>query len=203
MTRNPNKAARETKRIYKDVDLRMKKVPAVCCQGCSHCCHQLIKVHWAEGVLIEKYIIETFSKDQIETFSARLEQWKNYLKDCTPNTDILEASDINKFAAKVAEDHIPCFFLDNDSCAIYPVRPLICRTFVVTDDAKLCAIDPMRIGVMEGYSIQGDAMHEITRAADSFQLRLLNYAVAETLGVRNLKPIGDFAITTLQRNHQT
>jgi hypothetical protein len=56
---------------------------------------------------------------------------------------------------------------------------------------------------MEGYSIQGDAMNEITRAADSFQLRLLNYAVAETLGVRNLKPIGDFAITTLQKKHQT
>jgi Fe-S-cluster containining protein len=33
---------------------------------------------------------------------------------------------------------IPCPFLESESCSIHPVRPLICREYLVTSPAKNC-----------------------------------------------------------------
>jgi hypothetical protein len=35
---------------------------------------------------------------------------------------------------------IPCPFLDEECCSIYPMRPLNCREYLVTTPAELCAL---------------------------------------------------------------
>src|SRR4029077_10602687 len=34
---------------------------------------------------------------------------------------------------------IPCPFLEDESCSIHPERPLVCREYLVTSPAELCA----------------------------------------------------------------
>jgi hypothetical protein len=34
---------------------------------------------------------------------------------------------------------IPCPFLENESCGIHPIRPLICREYLVTSPPEFCA----------------------------------------------------------------
>ena len=33
---------------------------------------------------------------------------------------------------------VPCPFLENESCSIHPIRPLICREYLVTSPAEFC-----------------------------------------------------------------
>ena len=41
---------------------------------------------------------------------------------------------------------IPCPFLEEESCSIHPDRPLVCREYLVTSPAELCA-GPTQEGV--------------------------------------------------------
>ncbi len=34
---------------------------------------------------------------------------------------------------------VPCPFLEDESCSIHPERPLVCREYLVTSPAELCA----------------------------------------------------------------
>jgi hypothetical protein len=41
---------------------------------------------------------------------------------------------------------VPCPFLEEESCSIHPERPLVCREYLVTSPAELCA-GPQQEGV--------------------------------------------------------
>ena len=41
---------------------------------------------------------------------------------------------------------VPCPFLEDESCSIHPERPLVCREYLVTSPAALCA-GPTQEGV--------------------------------------------------------
>jgi len=41
---------------------------------------------------------------------------------------------------------VPCPFLEEESCSIHPDRPLVCREYLVTSPAELCA-GPTQEGV--------------------------------------------------------
>ena len=41
---------------------------------------------------------------------------------------------------------VPCPFLEDESCSIHPERPLVCREYLVTSPAELCA-GPKQEGV--------------------------------------------------------
>jgi hypothetical protein len=41
---------------------------------------------------------------------------------------------------------VPCPFLEEESCSIHPERPLVCREYLVTSPAELCA-GPKQEGV--------------------------------------------------------
>jgi hypothetical protein len=41
---------------------------------------------------------------------------------------------------------VPCPFLEEESCSIHPDRPLVCREYLVTSPAELCA-GPVQEGV--------------------------------------------------------
>lgn len=200
METNFNKVAREAKRIYKECDVKMKQVASVCTKGCNHCCHQLIRVHIAEEMIVTKYLKENFTKDELQGAKTRLEAWFEYFNNNTPSKSPLESTDIELFAIKLAEDRFPCPFLDDDVCTIYPVRPLVCRTFTVNDTPEACKADPVRVGDMRGYHIQETAFKEIARAADVFYMRLFPYVLTDFFSIKNCtKTIASEAVMTLSR----
>jgi len=187
---NQRKVLRGIKKIYKETDVRMKGVEKICQKGCSFCCHQVISVHYAEELPIIDYVFNELDDNVKVQLKNNLEKWLDYFLLNTPSKTLNE-EDILVFSQKHAQDFIPCPFLIDNICGIYPVRPLVCRTFSVNDNAQLCEEDPIRLGDNKGYRIRDSKFEEMARVSDSFMLRLLPYAVSEQFGIRKrLKPIG-------------
>lgn len=91
----------------------------ICKKGCSHCCHSEILVSEIEFELIAKFV-----KD----FSVKFDK------------DLLEKQQLpmEKFRQLDWEDK-KCVFLKNNTCSIYPVRPIVCRIHNSSDTtAELC-----------------------------------------------------------------
>ncbi len=183
--------ARETKKIYFDTDVRIKPLSKVCTAGCSFCCHQNVRVHFGEAPAIEKFIKEDMSLQTKSLVKQNLISWFEYFDSVTPNDRPLNDADILKFEKQITVDRIPCAFLIDDRCSIYKARPLVCRTHFVRDSSELCKQDPHRNGDITGIEIQKQKFNEISKASDMFGIRLLAYAVQESLGLNHTcKPIG-------------
>lgn len=191
--------AREVKRVYFETDVQMKSVAKVCGEGCSHCCHQNVRVHFGEGPSIEKFIISELSAETKQVVKMNLIKWFEYFDASTPNDRVLNEADILRIEKQITIDRIPCAFLINDKCSIYKGRPLVCRTHSANDSTDLCAQNPHRNGDMKGIEIQKQRMREISRISDMAGIRLLAYAVQETLGLNHrCKPISLDVIATLR-----
>lgn len=90
---------------------------ASCRKGCSHCCKQAVAI-----TAIEAHRIGTFIGRppfpvkhrsllaMVSRITATQEQYKS----------------------------VPCPFLKDDECSVYPVRPLVCRTHFSLGEPKLC-----------------------------------------------------------------
>jgi len=48
------------------------------------------------------------------------------------------------------QDRVMCPFLVNKQCSIYPVRPAICRAYVVSSDPERCSTELGRVGELQG-----------------------------------------------------
>lgn len=203
MKTNLPAVAREVKRVYFETDVRMKAVPKACSKGCSHCCHQNVRVHSGEGPTIEKYIREEMPSDIKQQVKANLTRWLKYFDKSTAQNRVLLESDILQFERQIAKDRVPCALLVNNECSIYKARPLVCRTHSVNDSPSICQGDPHRNGDMKGVTIQQQQFSAISKASDMVGIRLLAYAVQETLDVNHVcKPIGFDVVPTLRPHVQ-
>lgn len=183
MEKNTNKIAREVIRIYKDVDVKMKRVPKVCGEGCAHCCRQVIVIHSAEQFAIARYVKEHFSEAQLEAARERLRSWFAYFDANTPAGQSIDGGELQAFGRKHAADGMNCPFLVDSRCSIYPARPLICRTYSVNDSPDQCDATPYRPGSTEGYAAQDQGVAAIGKAAGVMLAQLLPHAVARLFGV--------------------
>ena len=189
MQSNPNKVAREVKRIYKNADVKIKNVKSVCSKGCSHCCHQHVRVHMAEGALIDKYIKESMTYETKKKVLLNFESWFKFFNDNTPNSKVIGESEMLEFEMTAAKSKLACPFLIEDECSIYSVRPLACRTHIVNDSSDICEKKSHRNGHPKGYEIQELMFNNISRASDSRGIRSLMYATSEMIGYKeSLKP---------------
>lgn len=189
--------ARDVKRIYFDTDVAMKTVPKVCGAGCSHCCHQNIRIHGGEGPAIDRYITEELDQATRAVVKQNLAAWLEYFDKVTPGR--LAYVDVLAFEQRITKDRVPCFFLIDGRCSIYRARPLVCRTHSVNDSAEACAADRHRNGDEAGLDIQRRKFSEISKAVDAFSIRLLAYSVQEALSLNHrCKPVTIPANLTLQ-----
>lgn len=203
MKTNLSAVARDVKRIYFEADVQMKAVSKMCSRGCSHCCHQNVRVHSGEGPAIEKYIREEMPPDVKQRVRDNLIRWLEYFDKNTAQNRVLIESDILQFERQIARDRVPCAFLIDNECSIYKARPLVCRTHSVNDSPLICQDDPHRNGDMKGIKIQKQQFEAILKASDMVSIRLLAYAVQETLGVNHAcKPIGFDVVPTLRPHVQ-
>lgn len=103
-----------------NISLLTSKVPSVSCKaGCSHCCYQSIHISDEEADLIIDYL----NLMSVEIDKKRLEKQSAWGKE-----DYYD----NKNEAA-------CVFLSPEGkCNIYPVRPSVCRTYLVSSDPAYC-----------------------------------------------------------------
>jgi Fe-S-cluster containining protein len=59
------------------------------------------------------------------------------------------------------EAKIPCPFLEDESCSIYPERPMVCREFLVTTPAERCATWGPGVRAVPRLARMGEVMREL------------------------------------------
>ncbi|MBI4053779.1 MAG: YkgJ family cysteine cluster protein [Candidatus Doudnabacteria bacterium] len=103
-------------------------VQLACGKGCSFCCHQMVTCTKGEWEEIHSYLLSRgmLRKQKLRFLRAKA-VWLAYFA-C--NQAALEQDPF-----RIIQDHLnaPCVFLNGDgSCAVYPVRPIDCRTMTST-----------------------------------------------------------------------
>lgn len=114
-----------------------------CRKGCGACCRQLVPVSRTEGERLLA-LVETMPADRRERLKDRFAAAETIL-DAAGLSDRAGRSDREQSLAYFALA-IPCPFLEDESCSIHPDRPLVCREYLVTSPAELCA-GPSQEGV--------------------------------------------------------
>ncbi len=133
-----------------------------CRKGCGACCRQLVPVSRTEGERLLA-LVKTMPGERRERLRARFAAAETIIADAGL-ADRAGRSDRELSQAYFALA-IPCPFLDEESCSIHPDRPLVCREYLVTSPAELCA-GPSQEGVtpiavpkvsMAARSLQGES----------------------------------------------
>lgn len=114
-----------------------------CRKGCGACCRQLVPVSRSEGERLLG-VIEGLPAARRAALAERFAAAEaaivaGGLADRGGRTD--RELSTGYFALGV-----PCPFLEDESCSIHPERPLVCREYLVTSPAELCA-GPRQEGV--------------------------------------------------------
>jgi len=90
--------------------------PPACRRGCAWCCHSGVRASIAEAVSVAVYVLTTKTAAEREEIRRRLDAY------------VGEASGLTPERRRTFKK--PCPFLDGDTCAVYPVRPMICVGFL-------------------------------------------------------------------------
>ena len=96
-----------------------------CRAGCGHCCSSPVDVQAHEVLFVADSIQKDFSPQDLEDLIARTAEHRAF--HARLNSDERERS------------RVPCVFLVEGSCAIYEVRPEICRAHHMSDVAPCIA----------------------------------------------------------------
>jgi len=127
-----------------------------CKAGCGACCRQMVPLSIFEAEALTAWI-RTLPDEQREALGQRFHQALLRLasaglidrlveEDWFAETESARQMALDYFAAGV-----PCPFLVDESCSIHPIRPLICREYLVTSPAEFCSapsahtVEPIRL----------------------------------------------------------
>jgi Fe-S-cluster containining protein len=106
-----------------------------CAPGCGGCCKLNVSVLFPEAIAISRFIHQRFSTGEIEFFQTRLQELQRKTRWLDDEERIFV--------------HESCAFLDKlETCMIYAVRPLMCRSITSTD-AQACR-DALSMVALEG-----------------------------------------------------
>jgi Fe-S-cluster containining protein len=114
-----------------------------CRKGCGACCRQLVPVSRTEGERLLQ-LVEAMPTERREVLKARFAAAEAAI-EAAGLKDRQGRSDRELSTAYFALG-VPCPFLEDESCSIHPERPLVCREYLVTSPAELCA-GPKQEGV--------------------------------------------------------
>lgn len=142
----PNSMFVKIHRIYKKIDkeilkqIKEKNLVIKCKKGCGECCISNFDVSELEFCMIVDYLLKKNNSMQIETIIERACKIKDCLSENYPGElERLESDSTgltDHQAVQLMLNGEPrgeldkCIFLsDRNTCTIYDVRPLICRTY--------------------------------------------------------------------------
>ena len=115
-----------------------------CRKGCGACCRQLVPVSRTEGERLLQ-VVDALPAERRDILMKRFTAAEGTIESAGLK-DRRGRSDRDLSAAYFALG-LPCPFLEQESCSIHPERPLVCREYLVTSPADLCA-GPRQEGVM-------------------------------------------------------
>jgi Fe-S-cluster containining protein len=107
-----------------------------CRKGCGACCRQLVPISRTEGEALLA-LVEAMPEARRTAVRARFAAAETAIT-AAGLADRGDRSDREMSVAYFALG-MPCPFLEEESCSIHPDRPLVCREYLVTSPAALCA----------------------------------------------------------------
>lgn len=140
-----------------------------CRKGCGACCRQLVPISHTEGERLMA-VIDALPDSRRAAVKTRFGEASAALARAGLREMLLDpAQRTGKTDRELSVAYfalgIPCPFLEEESCSIHPERPLVCREYLVTSPAELCA-GPVQDGVtpvpvpkisLAARGLQGDA----------------------------------------------
>jgi Fe-S-cluster containining protein len=114
-----------------------------CRKGCGACCRQLVPISRTEGEALLA-LVEAMPEARRTAVRARFAEAEVRIAAAGLD-ERADRSDREMSVAYFALG-VPCPFLEEESCSIHPDRPLVCREYLVTSPAELCA-GPQQEGV--------------------------------------------------------
>ena len=115
-----------------------------CRKGCGACCRQLVPISRTEGERLLE-VIKSLPPNRQQRLRQRFADAESTI-DGAGLKERGGRSDRDLSVAYFAMG-LPCPFLEEESCSIHPDRPLVCREYLVTSPAELCA-GPTQEGVI-------------------------------------------------------
>jgi Fe-S-cluster containining protein len=115
-----------------------------CRKGCGACCRQLVPISRTEGERLLP-LVEAMPAERRGELMARFAAAEAAIKGA--GLDKRGDRTDRELSTVYFALHIPCPFLQEESCSIHPERPLVCREYLVTSPAELCA-GPAQEGVI-------------------------------------------------------
>ena len=114
-----------------------------CRKGCGACCRQLVPISRTEGEALLA-LVEAMPKERRKAVRARFAAAEAAIAEAGL------AARAGKTDRELSTSYfalgVPCPFLEEESCSIHAERPLVCREYLVTSPAELCA-GPTQDGV--------------------------------------------------------
>jgi Fe-S-cluster containining protein len=117
--------------------------PISCRKGCGACCRQLVPISASEA---ERLIglIDAMPDPRRKALSERFAAAADALDRAGLQQSLLDpAQRVGKTDRELSVAYfalgVPCPFLEEESCSIHAERPLVCREYLVTSPAALCA----------------------------------------------------------------
>ena len=114
-----------------------------CRKGCGACCRQLVPVSRTEAERLLG-VIEAMPAKRLRALKERFATAAAAIKGA--GLDVRADRSDRELSIGYFALGIPCPFLEEESCSIHPERPLVCREYLVTSPAELCA-GPQQDGV--------------------------------------------------------
>ncbi|MCW5738095.1 MAG: YkgJ family cysteine cluster protein [Enhydrobacter sp.] len=107
-----------------------------CRKGCGACCRQLVPISRTEGEALLA-LVEAMPKARRKAVRARFAA----AEAAIARAGLAERGRRSDRELSIAYFalRVPCPFLEEESCSIHADRPLVCREYLVTSAAELCA----------------------------------------------------------------
>ncbi len=111
-----------------------------CEKGCDACCDEYFYITMAEYFTIRHYI-ETNTPDKMARYVDKAVACWDELQHAAPEEyrELTSGSHRSDRDKRNLMKFMPCVFLEDHECSIYPVRPEICRNYGSTADFTPCA----------------------------------------------------------------
>jgi Fe-S-cluster containining protein len=124
--------------------------PVSCRAGCGACCRQSVPVTEPEARALAA-LVEAMPEPRRTQVIARFAAAQQRLRSSPVGQEMIDRHARGQPVPQATIDAyfflgIACPFLEEESCSIHPMRPIVCREYLVTSDPSHCAaLDGERI----------------------------------------------------------
>lgn len=98
--------------------------PMACGRGCIHCCYNQVPVSPPEALVLGFHLLERNDPAWLEALVRRAEATVRAIRS------------LDREGIGAIRHDWPCLFLEEGTCSIHPLRPLVCRGWNAVDAAQ-------------------------------------------------------------------